>query len=69
MNTAQVLVALLKEYRVEYIFGVPGDTSMSLYDAFYEARDEITHVLARDERGASFMADAKGLRKTKLSQR
>ena len=58
MNTAQVLVALLKEYRVEYIFGVPGDTSMSLYDAFYEARDEITHVLARDERGASFMADA-----------
>ncbi len=58
MNTAQVLVELLKEYRVEYIFGVPGDTSMALYDALYAARGEITHVLARDERGASFMADA-----------
>lgn len=35
MNTAQVLVELLKEYGVEYIFGVPGDTTMVLYDAFY----------------------------------
>jgi TPP-dependent 2-oxoacid decarboxylase len=30
MNTAQVLVELLKEYRVEHIFGVPGDTTMGL---------------------------------------
>jgi len=58
MNTAQVLVELLEEYGVEYVFGVPGDTSMSLYDALYAARGEITHVLARDERAASFMADA-----------
>ena len=58
MNTAQVLVELLKEYHVEYIFGGPGDTSMALYDALYAARGEITHVLARDERAASFMADA-----------
>ena len=58
MNTAQALVALLKEYRVEYVFGVPGDTSMALYDALHAARGEITHVLARDERSASFMADA-----------
>jgi len=58
MNTAQVLVELLKEYGVEYVFGVPGDTSMTLYDALYAARGEITHILARDERGASFMADA-----------
>ena len=35
MNTAQALVELLKEYRVEYIFGVPGDTTMTLYDALY----------------------------------
>jgi acetolactate synthase I/II/III large subunit len=58
MNTAQVLVELLKEYGVEYVFGVPGDTSMALYNAFHATRGEITHVLARDERGASFMADA-----------
>ena len=58
MNTAQVLVKLLKEYRVEHIFGVPGDTTMPLYDALYAARGEITHIMARDERSASFMADA-----------
>ncbi len=58
MNTAQVLVELLKEYRVEHIFGVPGDTTMALYDALYAARGEITHIMARDERSAAFMADA-----------
>ncbi len=54
MNTAQVLVELLKEYRVEHIFGVPGDTTMVLYDALYAARGEITHIMARDERSAAF---------------
>src|SRR5579864_7478635 len=58
MNAAQVLVELLKEYEVEYIFGVPGDTSMLFYDALYAARGEITHIMARDERSAAFMADA-----------
>ena len=58
MNSAQVLVELLKEYRVEYIFGVPGDTTMPLYDALYAARGEITHIMTRDERSAAFMADA-----------
>lgn len=58
MNTAQVLVELLKEYQVEYIFGVPGDTTMPLYDALYAARNEITHIMARDERSAAFMADS-----------
>ena len=58
MNTAQVLVELLKEYGVEYIFGVPGDTSMAFYDALYAARGSVTHIMARDERSAAFMADA-----------
>jgi len=58
MNTAQILVELLKKYGVEHIFGVPGDTSMPLYDALYAARGEITHIMARDERSAAFMADA-----------
>lgn len=58
MNTARVLVELLKEYRVEHIFGVPGDTTMPLYDALYADRGEITHIMARDERSAAFMADA-----------
>ncbi|HLI89695.1 MAG TPA: thiamine pyrophosphate-binding protein [Ktedonobacteraceae bacterium] len=58
MNTAQVLVELLKAYGVKHIFGVPGDTSMPFYDALYAARDDIRHIMARDERSAAFMADA-----------
>src|SRR5947207_14239093 len=57
MNTAQVMVELLKEYRVEDIFGVPGDTTMVLYDALYAARHQITHIMAGDERSAAFTAD------------
>ncbi|HZO70923.1 MAG TPA: thiamine pyrophosphate-binding protein [Ktedonobacteraceae bacterium] len=58
MNAAQLLVEMLKAYQVKHIFGVPGDTTMILYDALYQARGEITHIMARDERSASFMADA-----------
>jgi acetolactate synthase-1/2/3 large subunit len=49
---------MLIHYGVKYVFGVPGDTSLPLYDALYEAAPEINHVLARDERSATFMADA-----------
>lgn len=58
MNAAEALVEMLKAYEVEHVFGLPGDTTMVLYDALYHARDEVTHVMARDERSASFMADA-----------
>jgi acetolactate synthase-1/2/3 large subunit len=57
LNAAQAIVAMLKAYAVEYVFGVPGDTSIPFYDALHAARDSITHVMARDERGASYMAD------------
>jgi acetolactate synthase-1/2/3 large subunit len=55
---AEVLVQMLREYKVEVIFGVPGDTSLPLYEAIYDAAPKIRHVMARDERSASFMADA-----------
>lgn len=57
LNAAQAIVAMLKAYEVQYVFGVPGDTSIPFYDALHEARDQITHIMARDERGASYMAD------------
>lgn len=58
MTGAQALVKMLLEYNVKAIFGVPGDTSLALYEAIYDAGDRIRHVLARDERSATFMADA-----------
>ena len=57
INGAQALVRILEAYDVRYVFGVPGDTSVPLYQALYERRDAVRHILARDERSAGFMAD------------
>ena len=57
MQGARALVEVLAESGVEHIFGLPGDTGMSFYDALRDARDRIRHVMTRDERSASFMAD------------
>ncbi|MBL8132563.1 MAG: thiamine pyrophosphate-binding protein [Anaerolineae bacterium] len=57
MNAADAIVAMLKAYQVRFIFGIPGDTSITLYESLRTAGDSLTHVLARDERGAAFMAD------------
>jgi acetolactate synthase-1/2/3 large subunit len=58
MTGARALVRMLLEYEVKVVFGVPGDTSLAFYEAIYDAGDRIRHVLARDERSATFMADA-----------
>ena len=55
MNGAQALVRSLLQLGVEHVFGLPGDTGMTLYDALYD-EPRITHIMARDERSASFMA-------------
>ena len=57
MNGAQVLVEMLIRYETQVVFGLPGDTTVSLYDALYAESSRITHVMARDERSAAFMAD------------
>jgi acetolactate synthase-1/2/3 large subunit len=56
MNGADMLVRSLRQLGVEHVFGLPGDTGMSFYDALFD-EPEITHVMTRDERSASFMAD------------
>jgi acetolactate synthase-1/2/3 large subunit len=57
VKVGEAIVRLLEANGVQYIFGVPGDTSMPFYDALYDAPGSIRHILARDERSASFMAD------------
>ena len=57
MQGARALVETLVESGVEHIFGLPGDTGMAFYDALRDARDRVRHVMTRDERSASFMAD------------
>lgn len=57
MNGAEALVEELLQYDTEVIFGLPGDTSIDLYDALRNTNGRIKHIVARDERSAAFMAD------------
>ncbi len=41
---------------VRHVFGIPGVHNLAVYDALLRQR-EITHILARHEQGAGFMAD------------
>ena len=62
LNGAEALVRMLQFFKVKHVFGLCGDTSLPLYDAFARlghgmGHDGITHVLTRDERSAAYMAD------------
>ncbi|MCL4746562.1 MAG: thiamine pyrophosphate-binding protein [Burkholderiaceae bacterium] len=57
-NGAEALIRMLQAYGVRHLFGVCGDTSLPYYDALHRLEHGITHVLARDERSAAYMADA-----------
>ena len=56
MQVAEAFVEILKQSGVKHIFGLPGDTGTALYDAL-QREPSIQHVMTRDERSASFMAD------------
>jgi len=47
---------MLKNYDVEHVFGLPGETTLPLYKEWLDY-PEIKHVMARDERSSAFMAD------------
>ncbi|WP_016729680.1 thiamine pyrophosphate-dependent enzyme [Saccharolobus islandicus] len=55
MNGSKLLLTLLKDYDVKHIFGLPGESSISLYDQLKEG--EVLHIITRDERNAVYMAD------------
>ena len=57
LTGAEALVRLLDAHEVKYIFGLCGDTTLPFYDALYRLNHSIKHILTRDERSASYMAD------------
>lgn len=57
---SRAVIRSLEAQGVEHVFGVCGDTSVGLYRDFHDMDHNIDHILARDERGASYMADAYG---------
>src|SRR5210317_57250 len=55
LTGAQILMEVLKEERVDSIFGYPGGAVIDIYDAL--AKTDIRHVLLRHEQGAVHAAD------------
>ena len=57
LNGAQILIQTLIEQGVTDVFGYPGGQVINIYDALYEYKDKINHVLTAHEQGASHAAD------------
>jgi acetolactate synthase-1/2/3 large subunit len=56
MNASKAILEMLRGYETEYIFGLPGETTLPLY-AEWKDYSDIKHIMARDERSSAFMAD------------
>lgn len=52
LQGAEALLLSLQAEGVDTIFGYPGGTIMPLYDALYDYKDKIDHILVRHEQGA-----------------
>ncbi len=57
LTGAEIIIRTLIEQGVTDVFGYPGGQVINIYDALYEYRDEINHVLTAHEQGASHAAD------------
>ena len=57
---AQILVDALRVHGTDTIFCVPGESYLAVLDALYDHRETIRLVVARQDGGASYMAEAWG---------
>lgn len=57
---AQALVESLIKEGVDVIFGYPGGAIMPVYDALYDFKDKVRHILVRHEQGAAHAAEGYG---------
>jgi acetolactate synthase I/II/III large subunit len=55
MTGAQILLTLLKQEKVDTIFGFPGGVVLDIYDQIFKS--DIRHILVRHEQGAVHAAD------------
>lgn len=55
LKGTQILLQILKEEKVDTIFGYPGGSVIDIYDELY--RSDIRHILVRHEQGAVHAAD------------
>ena len=57
MTGGQAAVEMLKRHGVDTIFGLPGVQLDGIFDALYDAQDEIRVIHTRHEQAAAYMAD------------
>lgn len=53
---AQAVIECLLEEKVDTLFGYPGGAIMPIYDALYDFKKNINHILVRHEQGATHAA-------------
>lgn len=57
MKGGRLVLEMLKAQGVDVVFGLPGETTLGWYEA-WKTFPDVRHVLTRDERSASYMAEA-----------
>lgn len=57
LTGAEILMRSLVAEGVETIFGYPGGAIMPVYDALYDYRDRLNHILVRHEQAATHAAE------------
>lgn len=57
LNGAQIILKMLELHGVQHVFGLPGETTIGWYKEWKDNSD-IEYVLTRDERTASYAAEA-----------
>ena len=57
MNGAQIILKMLELHDIKHVFGLPGETTIGWYKEWQE-HSNIEYVLTRDERTASYAAEA-----------
>ncbi len=57
LNGSEIIVQCLLEQGVDTVFGYPGGAILNVYDALYQHRDQINHILTSHEQGAAHAAD------------
>ena len=51
LTGSQIVAECLIEQGVDTVFGYPGGTILNVYDALYEYKDRINHILTSHEQG------------------
>lgn len=57
LTGAEIIIECLKEQQVDTVFGYPGGTVISVYDALFKNKKSIRHILTSHEQGAAHAAD------------